>query len=74
MRRKFVPSKYRHGLYPRLFGMAIELWFGCVMAVAVAALKALTSGAVMTSFNLSFGAVAVGTFKHKHLYIVPMLV
>jgi hypothetical protein len=55
-----------------LLRIAVEFGFGSVMSIALAALITLRAGAVATSFNLSFDGLAIATFKHVELYILPM--
>jgi hypothetical protein len=62
------------GLLPGGVGRAVELWLRRLVAVTVSTLKALTSSAATTSFNLSFSHLAMGTGKHGKLYTLPMLV
>jgi hypothetical protein len=52
--------------------IAIEHRLRSVMTVALSALIALRANTAMTSFNLSFGGVARGTFKNAELYAAPM--
>ena len=53
-----------HGLVAHRFWVAVEVRLWRIVAIALAALEALTASAVQSGFDLSSSRLAIGTLLH----------